>query len=525
MKNNKKDTFDSLNNKINAYKDGLGILDGLLSLYKSCFDFDKQDSVINNLIIDYGLKIIEKYKGEGLKVFHNILIKDISNNDYTINNIEYGKFMHDLEAIESFVFDSFNFFINTMDLEISTFLEKNEFEFSDLNFYMNITCIDSLKKLILDLIKKTLKKSKKFVVDEIRLKVEEFNRSLWKMKKEISVLMSDKVNMEWEFFIEQVLYLRDGYLERIEELQNTIRSLAEERFFKSNVKYINIIIQYEIQKLTDKYKGDLNKCFILKLVNERDNYRENCFVKTKTISDKDTYVRREEILSIELEYFSLGLRLVVNNFNVLEGQIKANLDSVFYNELYSPMYVVESQEDFSTMIEAFEAKASYIVYNMAINMFKFFTIEYPKSISLMMKKRIESIEKLYFFKPISYMGIVKIHNPEIVVGLQKELYAIYGTYDFKKNMDKGLDKMLSGSKILNSEVEELIDGFINKLQIESSNAELNEKKKSFQENINNLKSELWRNLDSKFIYDFNYLNQSIIGDIESIKRAMKLYEN
>lgn len=525
MKNNKKDTFDSLNNRINAYKDGLGILEGLLNLYKSCFDFDNQESLINNLTIDYGVKVIETYKSDGLKVFHNILMGDLSNNDYIITNIEYGNCIYPLETIESFTLDSFNFFINTMDLEINTFLEKNEFEFSDLEFYMNITSIDSLKKLILDLIKNTIKKSKKFVVDEIRLKVEEANRSLWTMKKEISVLISDKDNIEWEVFIEQFLYLRDGYLERIEELQNIIRSLAEEAFLKSSVKHINRIIQYEMQKLMDKYKGNLNKCFILKLVNGRDNYRESCFVKTKAIDAKETDTRCWEILSLELEYFSLGLRLVVNNFNVLEGKFKANLDSIFYNEFYSPMYVVESQEDFSTMIEAFKTKASYIVYNIVINMFKLFTIEYHKSISLIAKKRIESIEKLYFFKPISYMGFVKIYNPEIVVGLQKELYAIYGTYDFKRNMDEGIDKIFSSSTILNSEVEELIEVFTYKLNIESSNAELNEKKKSFQENINNLKSDLWEKIYDKFIYNYIYLNQSILNNIDSIKRAMKLYEN
>ncbi|MEG2936764.1 MAG: hypothetical protein RR844_09805, partial [Clostridium sp.] len=125
MDTNKKDTFGSLSNDINLYKDGLEIVEGMLELYKNFFDLTDKEGRKHHLIIDYGVNVTEKYKEQWIEVFDNILIFRDNKLKLEIKGLKVEDYNYIIYGMEKFFLKEYEVFLSSWDLEAATFVERN----------------------------------------------------------------------------------------------------------------------------------------------------------------------------------------------------------------------------------------------------------------------------------------------------------------------------------------------------------------------------------------------------------------
>ncbi|GEM_PF-5136994 len=529
MENKKEATFDSLNDDINSYSDALEILNNMGTLYKSYFNF-QQNKLINrdDFIVDCGTHVIGKCSVKGLRIFHDILTSNTTEFNQIIN-IPDDEILYTIAEVQKTISQRLHLFSSSWYLEVRTFVEKNGPKLNDLNYHMVMASIDYSKSFIFDIMATTMERHHKKVTEKVKKEIAGFNRRLWILQRDIKSQFQNKRNLESREFNEGIFSVRDRFLEEVEGLKSSIEQLIVNELFIDSARYISTVMESEIQLQIHKYKKKLNKCFIeeMSLLKEKRSYDYN--FNNKNVDKAELYGKCREVLCVEGENLRLMLRMIVEDFNIIMDEIKFNLESVFYNEFYSPIYDVKSEADFKAMMMAFQDKVSYFVYNLAMNMIEIFNKRYHSNIISKMKDRSERISKMYLFKPIGYMGTFNIYNPTVVIDLQRKLCDLYNAYNFEVDCDEEIGRKLGSQKTFKGKVQELIDKYIyyskRSLVWENGSMEgsIEEKKKKFYENIYNLNKVFWEVLDSEFIYKFDYLNQSIRRDLEWLEREIEEY--
>lgn len=522
----KEDTFDSLNNDINLYKDALEIMEGILELYKSCFDLKDRELNNKHFIIDYGVNIIEKYKEQWIELFDNILVFKNNKSELMINDIKVEDFDYIIHGMGNLFLTEYGLFLSSWDLEVATFKERNR-NAKKINSYM----IEQSKEEILNFNIKYIKEIIVAVRHEVRLElnndIKEFNKSASIEKEDLKYFIINEGSMKLSIFSDEFNLMRESVSRKVDDLHGKIKVIIEEKLVKKTLELINKVTEEKVGLIIRRYKEELNRYYISTI--DLRGKTIDCSYNNKLITDEGLYRRCGAVAEVELTYLQFIRRVGVECLRILEQEAEALFNNVFNCEFYSGLHDIKFVGDFKNLIEAYKIKGDFILDNMVKKLLKEFINRYHEIIFLMLQNRKDRIEKLYVFKPITYMGNFQIYEPSVVVQFQRLLKDIYDNYDLKANKKealKGLKRTYIG---LNEEVKKAVDKFNSSL----GSFEINDDtKNSFKDEkvilhrgITLLKAELWRALNSRFISVFNCFNGMVVKSIEQLEGEIKLLES
>ena len=145
----------------------------------------------------------------------------------------------------------------------------------------------------------------------------------------------------------------------------------------------------------------------------------------------------------------------------------------------------------------------------------------------MVKNRKERIEKLYVFKPITYMGNFNIYEPSVMLQLHRGLNDIYLNYNLKLNESKELKAVKKAYLGLKEEVYDIVKTFNYKnIEVESLlDVTVEEENNIIHSNVTFLKDEAWKLLNSRLINIFNSFNSMIERSIKQLELEINLYKS
>lgn len=530
---NKKHVFDSLNNDINLYKDTLEIVEGILKLYRGYFDLKDRELNNKHLIIDYGVNIIEKYKKRWIELFDNILVFKSNKSELMIKEIKVEDFDYIIHGMEKFFLEGYGLFLSSWDLEVVTFGERNS-NIKNVSTYM----IEQSKEAIQNFNVKYIKEVIEVVISEVHLDlnkvIKAFNRSILTEKDDLKYFIINEASIALNVFYDEVNLVREAILRKFDDLQGKIKVIIEEKLIKKTLEQINKVTEEKIGLIIGRYKEKLNKYYILTigLRGKPIDLREKtigCSYNNKLITKESLYRRCGAVLQVELKYLQFVRAIGVECFRIIEQEAEAVFNNVFDCEFYSGIHDVKFSSDLKNLIEAYRIKGDFILGNMVMGLLKDFIHRYHEIIPLMLKNRNDRIEKLYVFKPITYMGNFNIYEPSVVVQLQRLLNDIYASYDLKTNKSQELKEIKRVCIGLNEEIENIVEKFNSSLE----GFEITDHMKSFfkdekiiiHRSITALKSNLWSVLNSRFITVFNCFNGMVGRSIEELEKEIKLFEN
>lgn len=523
---NVKDTFDSLNNDINLYKDGLELIEGVLELYKTFFDLRDKDGRDKYFIIDCGVNIIEKYKKQWIDLFDNILIFRNSKCDFDIKDIKVDEFHYIIHGMEKFFLKEYGLFLSSWDLEVATFIEKNN-SAKNSKFYMIEQSKEQIKNFNLNTIKEIIESVRKEASGELNNIIKAFNRSISIEKDDLRYFIINETSIDLNIFYDELNFMREAVLRKFDDLQEKIKLLIEEKLVKKTLGDINKVTEEKFAVIIRKYKNELNKCYILTI-----DLMENpmvCCNKNKLITNESLYRRCGAVLEVEINYLQFVRAIGVECLRILEKEAEAVFNNVFNCEFYSGIPDVKFSVDLKNLIEAYKTKSDFILKNLVMGLLKEFINTYHEEILLMLKNRKARIEKLYVFKPITYMGQFHIYEPSVVVHLQRYLSDIYDYYDLKGSKNQELYEIKRTYIGLNEEVKKAVDSFnssLESIQIEEYKEDsFQSEKVMIHRYTTALKAELWMALNSRYITVFNSFNTMVRRTIEHLQGEMKAFEN
>lgn len=523
---NKKDVFDSLNNDINLYKDALGIVEGILELYKSYFDLKDRELNNKHLIIDYGVNIIEKYKKQWIELFDNILVFKNNKSQLMINEIKAEEFDYIIHGMEKFFLEGYGLFLDSWNLELATFVEKNG-GIEGVSSYIIKQFKEAIQNFNIKYIKEVIEAVRSEVHLDLNKVIKVFNRSILIEKDDLKYFIINEASIDLNVFYDEVKLVREAILRKFDDLQGKIKVIIEEKLAKKIYEQINKVTEEKIDLIINRYKEELNKYYILTI--DLGGKTIGCSYNNKLITKESLYKRCGAVIEAELKYLQLVRAIGVECFRIIEQEAEAVFNNVFNCEFYLGIYDVKFSNDLKNLIEAYKIKGNFILVNMVMGLLKDFIHIYHKIILMMLKNRIDRIEKLYVFKPITYMGNFNIYEPSVVVQLQRLLNDIYASYDLKANKNQELKEIKRGCVGLSEEIEKTVEKFNSSLECFEIKDHMNnffkDEKIIIHRSITELKSNLWSILNSRFITVFNCFNGMVGRSIEQLEKEIKFFKN
>lgn len=523
---NKKDTFGSLNNDINLYKDGLEIVEGMLELYKSFFDLTDREGGKRYLIIDYGVSLIERYKEQWIEIFDNILIFRNNKLKVEIRKIKVEDYNYIVYGMEKIFLKEYEVFLSSWDLEAATFVERNSC-IKNIGSYM----IGQSKEAILNFNLRCIKEIIEAVRVEAYIKLNNvinlFDRSISIEKDDLKYFIEHEGSIDLSIFYDEVSLMRDAVLNKIEALEDKIKEIIQESLVKKTLSNINKATEEKLRSIIKAYKDEINKVYISNMKSDLKSLPHK--FNNKVIKNEEIYRRCRSVLEVELNYLQFVKMIGIECLRILECKAKADFNNVFICEFYSVINDGKSFADFENIVEGYKIKADFILRNLTMKLLKDFTQRYNEIVHLMLRDRKYRIEKLYFFKPINYMGNFNLYEASEVIHLHKLIYKIYDSYDVENNYNHKVMEIKRIYMGLDQEVEKSIHNFSSFLESvevdEYIRSSLQEEKKIIYQGISAFKDELWSILNGRFISIFNCFNEMIKESIEHLDAGSKIYEN
>lgn len=524
MDTSKKDTFDSVNNDINLYKDELEIVDGMLAFYKSLFDLRDSQGKESSFIIDYGVNIIENYRQEWIKLFDNILIFKNNILDFPIKDIKAEDYNYIIYGMEKIFLKEYELFLNSWDIEAATFSERNS-NTENIRKYMIEQSKEEIRGFNIKYIKDIIYTERNNAEVELKSTIKAFNKSVYIEKEDLKYFINHEGSMDLKIFYDEVNFIRESVLNKFDDLMETIEDIIKEKLVKKTLKQINAATEEKLNCILTNYKEAINKCCISKIQLKEDSkvLRGN----NKLLSKNSFYTRCVAILENEITYFQFVKAVGGEYFRIQDQEAKGLFNEVFTSEFYGGIYSVQFYSDFENLIEAYNIKVNFILDNLLNGLLLEYIKGYEEIVVKMLQVRKNIISKLYIFKPITYMGNFNIYEPIFTAQLHNLLSEVYNSYDFKDNKNRELMKIKTGYVGLKEEVEKGIKIFkqsLGELQMEEKNYSVNEATIKVYEAVGALKEYMWKVLHNRFVKGFAVFNGSITQSIEVFEREVTLYE-
>ena len=524
MKNIKNDMTRYVNSKINLYRDGIEMLEEILKLYINCFSLNNGYSGESNLIIDYGIDVIEKYKNNILNTFYNV----IENQDYIDSKLQdrinFKEFLSNIENFKRSIIINLKQFFSFWRLELETYIEKNNMDFFKKKSYVCLETINSIEKSIIDILNVTVGKGEAIAINKLEYEIVNFNKSLFDLDEEIKKIFMNKYEIHSLSLNERLILLSDRFLDNIDELENNIQVILKNEFFIESLTYIDTAVEEDIKKLINKYKKELNNLYAYELNNKKSTLKSTYNFENKIIGMDKLNERFIKIISLEKDYLKYILNDFIEKFNLTESELKYNLSRVFYNEFYRAVYNIRSIEDLILTVESLDIKVNYIIYNMVTYMMNIFESRYNSTI-FKLRKRIDVIENRYIFKPVKFADNYNIYNLDKIQQLQEKLFKLYSGHN-KFSIDINIDEVL----YYGYNFKNYIEDFIEKIKLYKNNYKFDVElmfkiKKHLLKNIKFMEDNIWMMIDTQIINQSNYLNDKLVKDVDIIKRDIRIYES
>ncbi|WP_040192178.1 hypothetical protein [Clostridium culturomicium] len=524
MDANIKDTFDSLNNDINLYKDGLEIVEGMLELYRSFFCLTDKEGNSRNFIIDYGVNIIEKYKKQWIDLFENAMIFRNIKSLPEIQEIKVENFNYIFYSMEKFFLKEYGLFLNSWNLEIATFVERNS-NVKNINVYIIEQSKDDIRKFNLKFIKQIIEEVKSEAYLEMDNLVKALGKSISIEHDDLKYFIANKSSMDLNTFYDEVNLMRESVFMKIDEFQEKVKVIIEEKLVKETLNKINQATEEKLGLIIKNYIETLNKYYILTMDMEKKTTMCRC--RNSLITNESLYRRCISVLEGELTYICFVKSIYIEGFRSFEQETQGRFNDVFNHEFYSSIYDIRFPSDFENLIEAYEVKTSFILNSLVTEIIKSFIYKCEEIILFMVKNRKERIEKLYVFKPITYMGNFNIYEPSVMLQLHRGLNDIYLNYDLKLNESKELKAVKKAYLGLKEEVYDIVKTFNYKnIEVESLlDVTVEEENNIIHSNVTFLKDEAWKLLNSRLINIFNSFNSMIERSIKQLELEINLYKS
>lgn len=523
---NERDAFDSLNEEINLYKDSIEILEGILELYKSFFDLKDRNGENKHFLIDYGINIVEKYEYQWIELFDDILIYRKNEVKFEVEDIKAEDFDYIIYGMEKFFNREYRLFLNSWNLEVASFIEKNN-RAKNIKVFIDEQNKETIQNFNLKSIKEIIELVRNEAKFEINQVIKRFNKSIGVEKDDLRYFINNKSTIENNVFYDELNLMRETVLRKVDELQSKVKIIIEEKLVKKSLEDINKLTEEKIFAMIKRYKEELNRRYtsILETKEKKITGRYT----GKLITSESLHRRCGVILEVELNYLEFVKAVGVECFRILEKEAEAVVNNVFNWEFYSGIYDVKFLSDLENLFEIYKIKGDFILGSMVKGLLKEFIERYQGIINLMIKTRKSRVERLYVFKPITQMGNIFIYDPAIMVHLERYLIDIYDSYDLKQNKNKEMDKIKRAYIGLNDEIERAIEKFNYALKnitaAEGWSNSIQEEKVMLHKAVTLLKEELIKSLNSRFITVFNSFSAMVLRNIQSIENQIKANEN
>ena len=378
MKNIKSDITRGNINDINLYRDGIEILEETLNIYINYFSLSSYGLEDINLIIEYLVNGIEKYKNNILNAFYNYHI--IENQDYIDFKLHYGinfkEFLSNIENFKRYSIINLKCFFSFWRLELETYVERNNMSLFKDKSYILIEIINNIENSVICILDETLDKGETVAINKLDYEILNFNKIIFDLDEELKKIFMDKYEIHSLSLNERLIILSDSFLDNVDELEKCIKTIFKNEFFIENLTQIDTTVEESIKKLINKYKKELNKLYVDELNNKEDTLKEICNFENKITDIDKIYEIFIDIISLENEYLKYMSYTFVKSFNLIENKLKYNLSRVFYNEFYRTIYDINSIEDLILIVESLEIKVNYIICNMATYMLNIFEDRY-----------------------------------------------------------------------------------------------------------------------------------------------------
>ncbi len=529
-------TLTSLYNDIDVHSNITEIFENTINTFNEYFgDLDIYDSLMGELsyIIDYKSYEILKFRDEYVNLFYLILQgnRDILDRNLLFNSQNVLEIKED---IGSFVFEILDIFERELRLDIYGLIREKEtvsldiseqlVEFLEYDFHNSI-----------EYIKRVIIKQGSNSVISIEGAIKNYQIILWNIKKQLVQLIKGKESINHHVYIDNILNIRETFMEATDNLRVNIKSIYENLLIKN----INNIVREQLGgKLNNKlvfYKTELSKLLDIQMKFEGKNNSIPIKYKKFNIDVEDIKVQIydlfKDIFIVQYDYLNVMSNVCKNRFEAIMDSSKYNLNTLFSREFEGLIYYINSEEDFKRICNSFEEKIYYMLYNFTFTIFENVKLNYYKHIMNFLIRKKDSFDNMYFFRCIkNYTEYVNSYNTSILINIKNKIEEVYEVYKHESimykhfpivlnlyNMDESIPKIFFREYIYDSyEYQKLFN-----VEEYANIYELEHKKLMLHKNIVNFKEKLWEKIYSDLVGYFDYIFNNVGRNMEYIKSNMK----